>query len=146
MSDITIIWSADRGRGDWQLLGQQLQTGSDLENAILISLFTDRQANPDDTIPDGSTDRRGWWGDLGAAVPVGSRLWLLDRAKQTAKTLQDAYDYLAEALQWLIDDGIVAKFDIYCEWSAPGRLGAQIIAHRQDGANLAMNFSWVWKN
>lgn len=144
MSDTTIIWQPSLGHGDWNLDGALLQTGNDLETAILISLFTDREANPDDVIPDGTNDPRGWWGDAGT-YPIGSRLWLLDREKQTQATLGHAQDYVAEALQWLIDDKVVARFDILAEWTKAGELGIQIVAYMQDGSTKAMNYTWVWR-
>lgn len=124
--------------------GALLTTGDDLATAILISLFTDRVANPDDVIPDGTSDPRGWWGDAGETTPIGSRLWLLTREKQTQETLQRAYDYIVEALQWLIDDGVVAKFDVLVEWTKTSELGAQVVAYKQDGSTVANAYSWAW--
>jgi phage gp46-like protein len=145
MSDITTVWTRNLSRGDWNLIGSALQSGNDLETAILISLFTDREANPDDVIPDGTNDPRGWIGDEGQDYKIGSRLWLLDRAKQTQETLSRANDYIAEALQWLIDDGAVGRFDITTEWTKPSMLGAQVLAYKTDGTSVPMNFSWIWK-
>lgn len=127
------------------MVGPLLATGSDLSTAVLISLFTDRIAAPDDVIPDGSNDPRGWWGDSGNTVLIGSRLWLLQRAKQTQETLQRANDYIVEALQWLIDDGVVAKFDILVEWTQASELGAQVVAYKQDGSTVATAYTSVWK-
>jgi phage gp46-like protein len=143
MSDISIAWSPALGRGDWVQLGTQLQSGNDLANAVMISLFTDRVANSDDVIPDGTNDPRGWWGD-DAALPIGSRLWLLSRAKQTTETLARAQDYIAEALQWLIDDGVVARFDILTEWTRSSMLGARVVAYEKGGAALTMNSASAW--
>ena len=141
MSDTTTIWR-DFARGDWELNGAQLQSGNDLATAVLISLFTDRQARADDVIPDGTTDRRGWWAD--GDVLIGSRLWLLDRSKQTTETLNRAYDYITEALQWMIDDGVVMQFGVNVQWMNPGQLGANVVAYRSDGTNSAMNYGWAW--
>jgi phage gp46-like protein len=145
MSDTLTTWVPALGRGDWLLSGAQLAAGGDLQTAILISLFSDRAANPNDVIPDGSGDPRGWVGDLDQDYPIGSRLWLLSRAKQTGETLARAQDYIAEALQWLIDDGVVAKFDILVEWTRASQLGANVIAYKTDGTNMALNFLSVWK-
>ena len=144
MSDTSTIWVRDLGRGDWNLVGADLQSGNDLETAILISIFSDREANPDDIIPDGTNDPRGWIGDIDQPYKIGSRIWLLTRAKQTQETLSRANDYIAEALQWLIDDGVVAQFDITTEWTKPGLLGAKVLAY-QGGISTPMNFSWAWK-
>ncbi len=143
MADTTISWDAAHSRGDWTMSGPVLTTGNDLRTAILISLFTDRIAAPGDVIPDGGNDPRGWWAD--DDVPIGSRLWLLRRAKQTKDTLQRAYDYIAESLQWLIDDKVVARFDIMTQWVRDTFLGAQIIAYKQDGTQLTSGlYTWAW--
>lgn len=144
MSDISTFWNSEAGFSDWGMGGVQLQSGNDLYTAVLISLFTDRVANPGDAIPDGSNDPRGWWAD-DQKHPIGSRLWLLDRAKQTQQTLASAQDYVAEALQWMIDDGVVAKFGIYCEWTKASMLGINIVAYKKDGTTEALNFTWAWQ-
>jgi phage gp46-like protein len=144
MADATISWDTANNRGDWSMSGPLLTTGSDLQTAIIISIFSDRMAQPGDVIPDGSSDPRGWWAD--DTVPIGSRLWLLRRAKQTKETLQKAYDYLAEALQWLIDDGVVGRFDISTQWVRTSVLGAQITAYKPDGTLLTTGrYTWAWE-
>ena len=141
MSDISTLWQTTRG--DWKLSGQSLASGNDLVTAVVVSLFTDRVALPDDAILDGSNDPRGWWAD-DALNPIGSRLWLIDRAKRTQETLERAQGYINEALQWLIDDGVVAQFGVFVEWTAPHTLGAQVTAYRRDGGTTPMNFAWAW--
>lgn len=144
MSDITTVWTVERSQGDWKLSGPDLQSGSDLATAVLLSAFTDRTANPDDVIPDGTGDPRGWWGDQGETVPIGSRLWLLDRAKQNDDTLTRAHDYLTECLKWLIDDGVAARVDVLVEWTRTSMLGANIVVRRTDGTTESVAFSWAW--
>ncbi|REG57755.1 phage gp46-like protein [Paraburkholderia sp. BL6669N2] len=144
MADATISWDTANSRGDWSMSGSLLTTGDDLQTAIIISIFSDRMAQPGDVIPDGSGDPRGWWAD--DAVPIGSRIWLLRRAKQTKETLQRAYDYLAESLQWLIDDGVVGRFDISAQWVRISVLGAQITAYKPDGTLLTTGrYTWAWE-
>jgi phage gp46-like protein len=130
-----------------QVSGGYLETGDDLETALLLSLFTDREAAPDDIIPDGSADRRGWWGDDYSdddTGPTGSRLWLLSRRKSpTNQTLTDAYDYAAEAIQWLIDTGIVGSFVIVTQWVKPDTLGMSITPYQPDGTAL-QTYNWAW--
>ncbi|EOM5101013.1 phage GP46 family protein [Escherichia coli] len=79
MADIAVVW--DQGCGSLQLNGADLLTDNSLLTAVIISLFTDRRALDSDEIPDGTRDRRGWWGDSFRERPVGSRLWLLSREK-----------------------------------------------------------------
>lgn len=143
--DTSTVWDSTANRGDWILDGASLGTGNDVTTALLISLFTDRIADVDDIIPDGTTDPRGWWGDDVASGPIGSRLWLLFREKQTKETLQRAYDYIVEAIQWMIDDKVVARFDINVSWVARGQMGAEITAFKQDGAIVPNAFTWAWQ-
>lgn len=142
MGDIRTVWNISRG--DWHLAGPDLEDGHDLETAVVLSLFTDRLANEDDALPSGDMDPRGWVGDLGQPVKIGSRLWLLERAKLTVQTGEIARNMAAEALQWMLDDGVVAKFEIMAEVLLPSRLNMQIIAWRRDGSKQALNFSRMW--
>lgn len=145
MTDIAIVWDVANSRGDWQQLGPDLLTGNDLQTSVLLSLFTDRIARTDDVIPDGSGDPRGWWGDLGEDKPIGSRLWLLDRSKQTQEVLSNARDYIIEALQWLVDDGVVAGMDVQTEWTRATFLGAQIVLYQPAGPGVTLTFEWAWQ-
>jgi phage gp46-like protein len=176
MSDIAIVWSPSLGVGDWyyEVAADGLVTdengnsivdetgapildglfsgatdlivGNELGTAVMISLFTDAQADEDDTIPDGSADPRGWWGDLDEDRHIGSKLWLLSRAKQTNTTLALAQSYIGDALQWLIDDEVADSIDVFTEWSWPGFLGAQIVIHRSNGTTATVRFDWAWQD
>lgn len=104
---------------DWALVDGDLQDDEGLDTAVAISLFSDRLANADDEIPDGSADRRGWWGDAylapradGSADHIGSRLWLLARSKQELETAQRAQTYVQEALAWMTEDGIAGAVTV----------------------------------
>lgn len=143
MSDFATVWNQVTSGCDWVMQGTQPAIGGDLGTAILISIFSDRLAEPDDKIPDLTSDARGWWGDLEEDYRVGSRMWLLSRSKQTPDVPIRAKVYLAEALQWLIDDGVVMKFDIETEFVG-NQLHAGVTAHRSDGTTVAQHFSWVW--
>ncbi|MBM6441812.1 phage GP46 family protein, partial [Lacticaseibacillus rhamnosus] len=100
--DIATVWVTNLSEADWVLNGPQLLAGNNLDTALFISLLTDRLASADDKIPDGTNDRRGWWGDTGEAYPIGSRLWLLGRAKLTPATGPQCETYIKEALQWML--------------------------------------------
>jgi phage gp46-like protein len=116
-----------------------------LERAVIISLFTWRRANPDDELP--STNKYGWWGDTYPQIPsdrIGSRLWLLSRAKLTAETVLRAKEYAEESLQWLIDDGVAAAFQVQAERQGLDRLALGVKIIRGDGASLNIRFTNVW--
>lgn len=101
---------ADLGRAD----GLNLETDGGLETAVIISLFTNARAADDDDIVHGS-DPNGWWADQylePTGRRTGSKLWLLHRAKLTAKTIEQARTYAKEALQWLITDGVASSVTV----------------------------------
>jgi phage gp46-like protein len=139
--DISSRFNNSTGWVDWLLSGPDLQLGTEIYSAVLISLFTDRIAGADDKLTDGSDNRRGWWGDLAQDVPIGSRLWLLAREKQVGEVLARAHDYALEALQWLITDGLVLRFDITVSFLAAGQIGFLIVAYQPDGRTEQMNFA-----
>jgi phage gp46-like protein len=144
--DIAIVWNGDRNGADWTLLpGGDLATAPPLVTAVYVSLFTDRRAGPDDVLPPGQTDRRGWWGDLLDDQPIGSRLWLLRRAKHLPETLRLAQDYIREALAWLIADALVARIDITALWDGPSRIAATIVLHQVDGRQETVTAAWAWQ-
>jgi len=121
---------------DLAIAGNDLRTVQGLSTAILISLFTDRRAEDDDELPLGTTDRRGWWGDAFADVSgdrIGSRLWLLRRAKQTQQTLNRAKEYAHEALAWLIDDGVATSLQIAASNAGNAILSLEISITLPDG-------------
>jgi phage gp46-like protein len=140
MSDIPTLLAPGAAQADWQISGT---TGDqDLATAVVLSLFTDGEARADDPVPGG--DRRGWYGDDGDAVRMGSRLWLLERRKADQATLNDARAFITEAVQWLVDDGVVARFDLALDYDAGNFLAARLVANRRDGSTVAMNFSFAW--
>lgn len=146
MSDTAIYWDVANGRGDWVLVGNQLATGDDLATSVLISLFTDRTADPDDPLPAATQpdDPRGWWGDLGADKPIGSKFWLLERAKLTQATANSAVDYAKEALQWLVDDGVAASVDATAQIVEPDELILTPVITQPDGKTRSFPFKWAW--
>ena len=122
MPDIQTIMTpshdpADPPRFDWAIKDQDLAGDDGLETAIILSLFTDRRALEDDPLPDGSDDRRGWWADAYVGQDhIGSRLWLLEREKDTREVVNRARDYAEEALQWLVEDGIALGIEVMAGW------------------------------
>ena len=149
MSDILTTWDAANGRGDWTLSAGALTSGNDLYTAVLISLFTDRRAQPSDIIPDGTTNPRGWWGDMtveGNLDEWGSRLWLLDRSiAPTQAVLNAAIGYCQEALAWLVTDGVAAKVDVQANWNANNFLAVLVSIYQTNGTkpvNMTYNLLW----
>ena len=144
MTDITTLWNTEQSVGDWAEASGDLQSGDDLETAILISLFTDRLAREDDDY-DGD-NRRGWWGDQDQDYPIGSRLWLLNRQKLTLAVANKAQDFAAEALKWLTDDGVVASITPVTQIVYPNRLNLFITYQKPGQDAVSKRYFWVWES
>lgn len=88
------------------------------ETAVIITLGTDKYAEEGDPLPEDSGYRGGWWGD---AVPpvsdyqMGTKLWLLKRAKTVTEIPAIAKEYLLDGFQWMIDDEIVETINVSVE-------------------------------
>lgn len=105
--------------------------------AVLMSVGLDRRAAPDDELPEGRSqmlapisfsERRGCpgdgldpFGDL-----TGSRLWLLDRAKQSEQTRQMTEFWLAECLAWAQPETGIAP-EIEVQWLQRNVLGYRVM-------------------
>jgi phage gp46-like protein len=129
----------------------QLEPDHGLRSAVLLSLFTDRQAEADQDIPDGTTDRRGWWGDsFSDQDPIGSGLWLIAREKQTTETKNRADEAVSAALQWLVVDGVAAAVNVTSEFFRDSngvyRYDATIEIVRPDDQSILFGpFTRLWE-
>lgn len=125
--------------------GTQVNASSQLDpltRAVVISLFTHRRADPDDNadVP------MGWWGDTWPIVAndrYGSKLWLLQRSKLTNALVNTVRSYLCEALQWMLDDGVVSRIDIDIQRTGINELGNSIVLWRRDGP-VTISFNDFW--
>jgi phage gp46-like protein len=147
MTDIALVWDNVNGRADFAIVNGDLQMDAGLWTAVLISLFCDRQADPSDIIPDGSTDPRGWWGDTppagvdAAGIDLtGSKLWLLPKL-QVDNTLQQAEAYVTQALQWMIADGVATAVSCVASYPQRGWLGLQITI-QQGATSTVYDLQW----
>lgn len=114
---------------DFRVRGADLATDGGLETAVRLCLGTDARALPDDVLPDGSQDRRGWWGDAFAPVTgdrIGSRRWLLAREKQQEQVLRDLEAYDSDALEHLVEDGVAERVEVQASIPRPGWLEERI--------------------
>ncbi len=115
--DILVRWDNTNSVGDWILATGDLQTGQDLETACLVSAVHRTFWRPRTSCRlDGTSDRRGWWGDPYLDEPIGSNLWQLERAKKIRDTLGLAQRWASDCLQWLVEDGIAASVAVDTRW------------------------------
>lgn len=149
--DIQLYWNTDIQEGDINYAAGDLIREEGLETAVLMSLFTDRRADSSDTLPDtNNPDRKGWWGDVvnnGDVDRIGSKLWLLERAKATQINANLAKQYIEEALEWMIEDGVAAAVNVDT-WifgdSYNRRLGCHIEILKKDGDIETYKFDDLW--
>lgn len=128
---LAIIWDSEAQRFDTAPRPSTQLTK--LTTAIAISLFTDASVN-DDELPDGE-ENRGYWGDmhLPSGQSLGSKLWLLNRAKITTETINKARNYITEAVQWMIDGGDLLAIEITVERQGFDRLAYQLNCQLTNG-------------
>lgn len=130
---------------DLNMKDQDLERDDGLRTALVISLFTDARIS-DEELPSGETSKRGWWGDLFPDVErdrIGSRLWLLERAKQTNETLAQAKQYALESLQWLIEDEIATAVEVKTSYPERGVLEI-IVSITKPGSEMTFDYSFIW--
>lgn len=134
---------------DMVMAGAAPATEDGLRTAVIISLFTDARADEDDTLPDGSSDRRGWWADTWPQIEgdnTGSMLWLLAREKHLPDVLGRAQRYARASVQWLIDDGIASDVTVVASFPRTGVLLLEIAIERLEGGPVRYRFEQFWSD
>lgn len=149
INDIALFIEDDGDFGNkfsFETANGDLKTEEGLRTAVIVSLFTDARATVDEVFP--NTEKRGFWGDALSDIVgdrMGSKLWLLDREKQTNETRVRAEQYALDALQWLIDDGVASKVDASASFPAAKSLLLDIVITRPSGENINYTFDNAWK-
>lgn len=145
LADLALVWS--RVSADLTMIDHDLASDTGMETAVLLSLFTDRRAEDDDTPPTGDeSDRRGWWADQFAVTEgdrFGSRLWLLDRSKRVDEVRRRAEEFAREALAWMLDDHVAERIDLETELTTQ-ELRFRVTVHRPGREPVSLRFAHVW--
>jgi len=136
-SDIEIF--LDETGADFRLEGGDLAGDAGLVSDVIASLFSDARARPDDEIPDGSDDPRGWWAET-PGDPFGSRLWLVLSSKLTENVLELARQYATEALAWLVREEIAETVTVVATRGDLSRVDLEIRIDR----GSAEQWATVW--
>ena len=145
--DLQLLYDADRTAFDLALSANDLAGEDGLRTAVLVSLFSDRRAEPDDALPSNDGDRRGWWADAFAEPAgdrLGSRLWLLERGKLTDAVVSQARRYAEEALAWLVEDGVAERVEVTAERQGNERLALAVAIHRPADPPARYRFDDFW--
>lgn len=116
-------------------------TANALDAAILVSIFSDRRATPDQAPM--ARQRRGWVGDLETPEdPIGSHLWLLDQERITATTAAQAADYAERSLAWMVEDAIALGVSADARVEAT-RVSLDVTLERPNAPGESRSFS-LW--
>lgn len=125
--------------------GHSLIRDPGLETATLISLFSQGRAGEEDKLPDKADTRRGWWGDTLHEKPIGSKLWLLDRAKITDETRVAAEQYARDCLAWMVEDGIADSIEVETRRNGLYRIDTAVRIIKKDNSNVFFRYFLNWK-
>jgi len=132
-----------------------LDTAQELATAAIVALGTDRRALPDDELPGMDDDRRGWWGDLDAELiwggwPIGTRLWLLERAKITGAAAREGAltarvdAYAREALRPFVDIGVASKIAVDVSRVGLETVNCVATLYRGPSEAIQLRYSDLW--
>lgn len=146
MSDIAIEYKSQIKEYDISILNGDLKECDDLDSAVIISLFTWARASAGEV--DENAPRFGWFGDkidADSTDSTGSKLYLLKRKKITNQTIMDAREYIEQALQWMIEDGVATEIKAEVERNASdvNRVDALVQIVRGDRSRT-MKFNDLW--
>jgi phage gp46-like protein len=156
------IATPDVVRLDWlQTPGGSIDETAELTTAVTIALCTDALADEKDILPDpNSTDRRGWWADREADTiwggwPIGSRLWLLTRAKildagaREGATVARVDQYIRTALQPFVDHRLCSRFSVNVSLKGLAvqqtrRIRADVVIYRGPKSAIQLQYQALW--
>lgn len=132
--------------GAFQVINNDLERDDGLETSVLISLFTDRRAELEDVLPDNTDDRRGWWPDT-QLNKIGSKLWLLNRSSLTPDVPARLEQYIKEALEHLVTEGVAKRIDVTVTREAMNELAMEIhIIKPTEKKGELFKYFFNWEN
>lgn len=155
------VWQPTEGTADWELatVDEPLNSGGlrareALPTAVVLALFTDLRCPDEHPLRWlAEDDLRGWWGDgvdvrddIGEA-PLGSLLWLLERAPLTFEIASLwAPIFINDALAPLLNQGAVVRIEVETlSDELKSRLDAVVRLYGRDGQKIYdQKFGAIW--
>lgn len=129
---------------DMALANGQYQNTDPLYTSVMISLFTDARLTQEEADTYGM-GRGGWWGDGYSPVaetPIGSKLRLLLKMKQTQQTLEQAKRWAEDALRWLVVEGVVASISVEPSYPDRGFIALAVTGQKPSGQGFRYEVIW----
>jgi phage gp46-like protein len=116
------------------------------DTAIKMSLMCERRADSSEIST--SQYRRGWFGNLILDYDnfeIGSKLWLLSQARADQLNLNLAKTYTQAAFQWMVDDNLIKKLDVFTRYDRNFKLIITIIFYRSNDKTESIAYN-LWDN
>lgn len=132
---------------DWLFCSDHALPDTQLVELIINALLTDRRVSDDEPAHLGK--RGGWWAD----PTFGSRLWTLKGRQLSANELiRTIVEYIQEALQFLVDDGIASDIEttVKLESSTTVLVNVTILSPDETERVFALSgqrnnqYQWLW--
>lgn len=145
MAQDVLIRADSRGLYDLQISGADFESAEGFETAIPVSLFSSARASA--TQVQDAKNRRGWIGNILYAEDdreLGGLLWILDQARITQDTLNDAKTYAQDSLQWMIEDGQARSIRV--EVVKTSSRSIQILIDITEIDNTVQRYITLWRS
>lgn len=137
--------AATLGPADIKVQGHELLRDPGFETSVLISLFSNARADNDDTLPQTTELRNGYWGSELVEFNFGSKLWLLGRAKIDTTTLRLVEQYCKDALDWMVQDGIAQSIEAIAVKENNREIRFLVRINRKNVDNVFFKFYANWQ-
>lgn len=149
---LKLRWDNEVGAARLQLDAQgALSIDNSLETYVILSLFTDAEAAPEEIAAAGLEAQRGWWAEADSLRDpdrprMGSKLWLLSRGKTTFETLRRAELFALESLRWMIAAGVAATIEVLASRPRGGMIGLDVTIIRPSKLLPAYRRLWEFQS
>lgn len=147
MSDIALTARQDGSFDlDFDEKSKDLVLSDSLYNAVAISIGTyarDRNLKPNSAVLDPQIG--GWWADaLDPLGTLGGYLYEAYPGKLSQETLSKVKELVAEALQWMLDDGVAKS--VKCEVTANENdiVSISVAIEKPDGTTDDYKYELNW--
>jgi len=127
-----VALNTDAGYYDISFTDGDLTKLKGYDTAIFISVFTDARASA--TQIEKPELRRGWIGNLGNSIEIGSLNWLYEQARLINKTANGLADTTRTCLKWLVDFEYATSVTVTPIRSGANTLDADIRIAHPDGS------------
>ena len=141
MTDINLVFDPATGTFDWDTTQYDLASGNDLETAVAVSIFSEAPTLGGPPFP------VGWWGNsyaTGTETVLGSQIetYLTTPINNPQALLRSMEKDAANALQWMIDDGVAASVTPVATFLTNSAVQLAIAIVQPTGTQ--QTFSWAW--